>query len=111
MHGPHHQPANALTPNERRTVCVGKYDVLDTGAEHVTVSGNSGFEPLRLPRQLVAVLGYFDGRPTDEVLLAIAAAEGLEIEPALVSKLVDFRILVLVPGGTPASRGASSAER
>lgn len=30
VHGPHHQPANALTPGERRTVCVGKYDVLDT---------------------------------------------------------------------------------
>ncbi len=90
-------------------VRVGKYDVLDTGAEHVTVSGYSGFDPLRLPHQLVAVLGYFDGRPTDEVLLAIAAAEGLEIEPALVSKLADFRILVPAPGETPASRGASSA--
>lgn len=75
---------------------VAKYEVLDTGAEHVAVTGYNGSDPLRLPRRLVAVLGYFDGRPTERVLQAIEEREGLTIEPALVGKLADFRILVPV---------------
>ena len=81
---------------------VGKYEVLDTGAEHVTVTGYSGLDPLRLPRHLVAVLGYFDGRPTEDALRAIAEREGLEVDPGLVAKLADFRILVSVEEGRPA---------
>ena len=81
----------------------GKYEVLAADAEHVAVTGYSDLDPLRLPRRLVAVLGYFDGRPTEQVLEAIAAREGLEIEPALIGKLADFRILVPVSESEPAS--------
>lgn len=82
---------------------VGKYDVLDTGAGHVAVTAYSGIDPLRLPRALVAVLGYFDGRPTGDALRAIAEQEGQEVEPALVGRLADFRILVPADENAPAS--------
>jgi hypothetical protein len=40
------------------------------------------------------VLHYFDGRPTTEVVAEITAKEGIRLEPELVQKLADFRILV-----------------
>jgi hypothetical protein len=45
------------------------------------------------------VLHRFDGRPTSDVLQSISDEEGLELDPTLVLKLVDFGILEAVSGG------------
>jgi hypothetical protein len=47
------------------------------------------------------LLPYFDGRPTEDVLAAIADERGIRLEPDLVRKLVDF--MLLVPPKTPMS--------
>ena len=40
------------------------------------------------------MLPRFDGHPTPEVVTEIALTTGLKINPSLVRKLVDFKILV-----------------
>ena len=37
---------------------------------------------------------YFDGRPTEQAITAIANERGIDVDPALVQKLVDFKVLV-----------------
>ena len=54
----------------------------------------SELDPIDLPSELMDVLGYFDGRPTEEALAAIEKAEGLTIEKDLLRQLVDFQVLV-----------------
>jgi len=49
---------------------------------------------LDIPNPVLNVLHYFDGRPTSEVVAEITAKEGISLEPDLVRKLADFRILV-----------------
>jgi hypothetical protein len=39
------------------------------------------------------LLPYFDGRPTKDVLEAIAAERGIALDPALVRKMADFALL------------------
>jgi hypothetical protein len=57
----------------------------------------SPYDPLDLPRRLVDVLGYFDGQPTSEVLPRIRRERGLDVQPDLVRRLVDFGVLVPAP--------------
>lgn len=57
----------------------------------------SELDPIELPSELMDVLGYFDGRPTDDALAAIAQERGLEIERDLLRQLVDFQVLVAGP--------------
>jgi len=52
------------------------------------------YDPLELPRLLVDVLPYFDGRPTAETLRRIRAERGINVQPDLVRRLVDFRVLI-----------------
>lgn len=54
----------------------------------------SGYDPLRISPELVAVLPHFDGRPTDEVLEEIRVQRGLRLAPSLVRRMADFRVLV-----------------
>ena len=70
----------------------------DGGRMHVVPHG--GAEGLDLPGELWAALPAFDGRRTAVVLRAVAARHGLELQPSLLRKLVDFD--VLVPVGDPA---------
>ena len=53
----------------------------------------SEFDPLLIPQKLAAVLGYFDGRPTEDALAAILNEQGLSLAPALVRRMVDFGVL------------------
>ena len=48
--------------------------------------------PLELPRLLVDVLGYFDGRPTRETLEQIRQERDINVQPSLVRRLVDFGV-------------------
>ena len=54
----------------------------------------SPYDPLRMPADLVAVLPHFDGRPTDDVLEEIRVQRGIRLDPALVRRMADFRVLV-----------------
>jgi hypothetical protein len=50
-------------------------------------------DPLDIPHQVLDMLPRFDGRPTRDVLDELQK-EGMEVEPELIRRLVDFRILV-----------------
>ncbi len=68
---------------------------------HMTDSGfqvctYSPYDPLLLSGALFHVLHYFDGRPTDEAISAIASEQGIEFDRRLGRKLADFQVLVPV---------------
>jgi hypothetical protein len=68
---------------------------LVAGAEgKLRIAAYSEFDPLLIPHKLAAVLGYFDGRPTEDALTAILSEQGLSLQPALVRRLLDFGVLV-----------------
>jgi hypothetical protein len=73
---------------------VGSFQILNLTVENGCVSAYAGSEFLELPRELLDVLGYFDGRPTTDALHDILMDKGLDIEPELVRKLADFGILI-----------------
>jgi hypothetical protein len=54
----------------------------------------SVYDPLRLSPDLLAVLPHFDGRPSDEVLEEIRVQRGIRLDPALVRRMADFRVLL-----------------
>jgi hypothetical protein len=49
---------------------------------------------LTLPNIVMALLHYFNGRPTNEAVDAVAAKTGIRLEPALIRKMVDFGLLI-----------------
>jgi hypothetical protein len=72
---------------------LGQLQTVGGGREHVTVTTYSPYDPLALPRLLVDVLHYFDGRPTAQALRRIRAERGINVQPDLVRRLVDFGVL------------------
>jgi hypothetical protein len=76
---------------------VGTIRVIGMDQDSCRIVSYNPFDPISISRQLLDLLGYFDGRPTNEALQTIADAEGIAIEPALVRKLTDFRVLVAAP--------------
>ena len=58
------------------------------------VATYSEIDPLDVPKRLLDVLHYFDGRSTDDALRAIHEERGLRIAGGVVRKLCDFGILV-----------------
>ena len=82
---------------------VGSFHCARFGAETVVVNSYNSCDPVELPRALVEVLPFFDGRPTKRVLASIRAERGLILDRDLVRKLVDFKILV--PAGGPSGAG------
>lgn len=84
------------------TLRMGSYNVISSSPHSTRVWTYSGFDPLDVPNPLVNLLHYFDGRPTDEALWAIADEEGIMLDESLVRKLADFKILLpQAPGETP----------
>ena len=73
---------------------VGSLNVLGMGQESCRVTTYSAIDPLDLPQRLIAVLHYFDGRPTLDAMEAIEEHEGIKLDAALVRKLADFEILI-----------------
>ena len=64
-----------------------------SGRETVRLVTYSDYDPIELPRVLVDELHHFDGRATTETLDELERESGLRLDPALVRKLVDFRVL------------------
>jgi hypothetical protein len=57
---------------------------------------------LSLPPDLFEALQAFEGRSATRARETIAAEHGLDIEPAVVARLLDFEVLVPVPPARPA---------
>jgi hypothetical protein len=72
---------------------VGPFQVLASDGESMRVASYSPFDPLELPRALADLLHRFDGRRVEHVLGTLADGDGIELDPAQVRKLVDFKIL------------------
>lgn len=75
---------------------VGSHQVVSMSQESYCVSPYNPYDPLHLPKELMPVLGYFDGRTTNEALDAISKFENVTLEPSLVRRLTDFGVLVAV---------------
>ena len=72
----------------------------------VTTSGSrvrtySPYDPIDVPLEVMELLGYFDGRPTEAALSAIRAEKGTRLDPKLVQKLCDFELLVPAESAQP----------
>jgi hypothetical protein len=65
------------------------------------VRSYSELDPLDVPAAVMETLGYFDGRPTEEALKAIAVEKSIQLDPGLIRKLYDFQLLV--PADSPRS--------
>ena len=75
----------------------GDFHVHRATPEATLVVSYNGYDPLSLPCGLMEALPYFDGRPVDEALRAIAREKRLRLDRDLILKLVDFSVLVPVP--------------
>jgi hypothetical protein len=54
----------------------------------------SPYDRLKISAELAAVLPHFDGRPVGTVVEEIRTQRGIRIDPALVRRMADFRVLV-----------------
>jgi len=82
--------SDAIPPRLR----MGPINVVRIDGRSCCVWSYDGADPLDLPRRLMDLFPYFEGRSTEEALRAIETAEGVRIDPALVRRLVDFEVLV-----------------
>jgi hypothetical protein len=73
---------------------VGPFHLVQIENATTRVNSYSVYDPLDVPQAVMELLHYFDGRPTERALAAIADERGVRVEPALVRKLVDFKLLV-----------------
>ena len=64
------------------------------GSASVRVTTYSASDPIIIPRDLFDALPRFDGRPAADALRLIEEEGGLQIEPAVVRRLLDFEVLV-----------------
>jgi hypothetical protein len=77
-----------------RAVRPGDFRVKPLGNDQLQIIAYRESAPLLLPAVVLNLLPYFEGRSVDEALKMIDEQEQIEMEPALVRKLVDFEILV-----------------
>lgn len=79
---------------------------MQIGQETTRVTTYSSLDPVEVPNIVMALLQYFDGRPTNDAVNAIAVKTGIRLEPALIRKMVDFGLLIPPDSET----GTSNAE-
>jgi len=72
--------------------------VVETRRDAVRVQTYSEYDPIELPKVLYDLLGQFDGGDLDAALERIADEDGIELEPGLVRRLLDFAVLAAVKG-------------
>lgn len=83
-----------LSDQVPRHLTVGPMQLVQIQNGLSRISTYSDFDAVDLPQSVMELLPYFDGRPTDQVLTAIANERGVTLESALVRKMVDFKLLV-----------------
>jgi len=72
----------------------GSMRIVQIQEEATRVNTYSWLDPVEVPNVIMALLHYFDGQPTGDVVDAIAAKTGIRLEPALIRKMVDFGLLI-----------------
>ncbi len=77
-----------------RTVCPGRFEVHPLADGRVQVVGYSCYDPIAVPAVIIELLSYFEGRTVNEALRAMRRMTGIDMEPKLIRKLLDFGILV-----------------
>ncbi len=89
------QAYRRLTSDETpRALTVGTMRLVQITHNAARVTTYSDYDPVEIPRGMIDLLHYFDGRPTKEALDAIAEEKGVRLDPSLVRKMVDFSMLV-----------------
>jgi Fe-S-cluster containining protein len=73
---------------------VGPFEVVAMDETTTRVATYTPFDPIRLPNELLGALRRFDGGSTRAALATILEEDGLELDAALVQRLVDFEVLV-----------------
>jgi hypothetical protein len=73
---------------------VGDMQLIQIKRDVTRVGTYSAFDPIDIPNLVMGSLHHFDGRPTEEALAAIASERDLRLDPSLVRKMVDFKVLV-----------------
>jgi hypothetical protein len=76
-----------------QSVKVGPMQLVQITRNAVRVTTYSEFDPIDIPGVVLDVLPYFGGRTTVEALTAIESEKGIRLDPALISKMVDFSLL------------------
>ena len=74
---------------------VGSFELFDIRREAPSLRTYSEYDPIDVPIPVMDRLSYFDGRPTAEALAIVAKERGVQLDPALVQKMVDFQLLVV----------------
>lgn len=74
---------------------VDNLNIVSFDGDSFCVSTYSPLDPVALPKILLDLLPYFDGRPADEILRAIHEEKHIKVDRALIRKLLDFQILTL----------------
>jgi hypothetical protein len=75
-------------------LAVGEMRVHRADSRVALVGTYSTYDPLSLPNELMEALPYFDGRPVQNALRAIAKHKRLRLNRDLLLRLVDFEVLV-----------------
>lgn len=83
-----------LSDDVPRALNVGPIQLVHVRNGVARINSYDGYDPLDVPTSVMELLYYFDGRPTEAALSAIAEERGLRLEPALVRKMVDLGLLV-----------------
>lgn len=73
---------------------LGTFQPLSWTDQGVTVLTYAAFDPVGIPALLLTALHYFDGRPTEDILRALAEERGLELEERLLRAMVDWQLLI-----------------
>jgi hypothetical protein len=73
---------------------VGVFTLTQIGNGKTRITTLNETDPIDVSNIVMELLQYFDGRPTEEVLDAIAREKELTLDRSLVRKMVDFGVLV-----------------
>lgn len=91
VHERHEKLTSQAPPDHPRA---GIFQIQGLEAGRYTATTYSPYDPFRISPDLLAVLPHFDGRPSDEALEEIRVQRGIRLDPALMRRMADFRILV-----------------
>jgi hypothetical protein len=73
---------------------VGVFTIVQLGNGKTRIQNLNCLEHIDVSNVVMELLQYFDGRPTEEVVDAIAKEKKLRLDRSLVRKMVDFGVLV-----------------
>lgn len=93
--------AELLSQEIPKRLRAGSIQLIQIDRQRYHAVAYSSKDPLELSRRLLDALSFFDGRPVEIALQAVADETGLRLRPALVRKLVDFAILAPAGDGAP----------